>query len=86
MNFRWYVHLPSDRRQSPFGVPIPYHIRCIIHREKHVSNNFLHIDIPIERIIELYEQNVALYERMLQAEKEKVALLEILLRDKCSQV
>lgn len=45
--------------------------------------NYLQINNPIERIIELYEQKVALYERMLQSEKEKVALLEVFLRDKC---
>ncbi len=47
------------------------------------------INNPIEKIVQLYEEKVelheekvALYERMLQSEKEKVTLLEELLRDK----
>ncbi len=40
------------------------------------------INNPVERIIELYDEKMELYERMLQSEKEKVALLEELLRDK----
>lgn len=48
-----------------------------------MAYNYLQINNPVERIIELYEQKVALYERMLQSEKDKVALLENLLRDKC---
>jgi len=57
-----------------------------------VSNNFsdnieaynnTQINNLIEQIIELHEQKVLLYERMLQSEKEKVALLEDLLKDKC---
>lgn len=40
------------------------------------------INNPIDRIIQLYDEKVALYERMLQSEKDKVALLEELLRDK----
>lgn len=40
------------------------------------------INNPIERIVQLYDEKVALYERMLESEKEKVALLEELLRDK----
>lgn len=79
------MNIPPDviRNYSDEGT---LHIVSNIFSDNATANNFLHIDIPIERIIELYEQNVALYERMLQAEKEKVALLEILLRDKCSQV
>lgn len=37
---------------------------------------------PLEKIVQLYDEKVALYERMLQSEKEKVALLEEVLRDK----
>lgn len=37
---------------------------------------------PIEKIVQLYDEKMELYERMLQSEKEKVALLEELLRDK----
>lgn len=40
------------------------------------------INNPVEKIVQLYDEKVALYERMLQSEKEKVALLEDLLRNK----
>lgn len=46
------------------------------------AHNYLPINNQMERIIELYEQKVALHERMLQSEKEKVAFLEDLLSDK----
>jgi len=46
-------------------------------------NNFpLHN--PIEKIVQLYDEKMELYERMLQSENEKVALLEELLRDRSS--
>lgn len=38
------------------------------------------INNPIEKIVQLYDEKVALYERMLKSEQEKVALLEELLR------
>ena len=34
------------------------------------------INNPIEKIVQLYEEKVELYERMLKSEQEKVALLE----------
>ena len=37
---------------------------------------------PVEKIIELTNENASLYERMLANEKEKVALLEKLLNEK----
>lgn len=37
---------------------------------------------PIEKIIEVQEENKKLYERLLEAEKSKVAYLENLLKDK----
>lgn len=37
---------------------------------------------PIGKIVQLYDEKVALYERMLQAEKEKVGLLEEVLKNK----
>ena len=40
------------------------------------------INNPIERIVQLYNEKVELYERMLKSEQEKVALLEELLRNK----
>ena len=55
-----------------------------------VSNNFSDnssaynsytINNPIERIVQLYDEKVELYERMLKSEQEKVALLEELLRN-----
>jgi len=39
------------------------------------------INNPIERIVQLYDEKVELYERMLKSEQEKVALLEELLRN-----
>ncbi len=55
-----------------------------------VANNFSDnssaynytINNPIERIVQLYDEKVELYERMLKSEQEKVALLEELLRNK----
>ncbi|HBX44303.1 helix-turn-helix domain-containing protein [Limibacterium fermenti] len=46
-----------------------------------VINNYP-INNPIERIVQLYEEKVALYERMLKSEQEKNALLEELIRNK----
>jgi transcriptional regulator with XRE-family HTH domain len=40
------------------------------------------INNPIERIVQLYDEKVELYERMLKSEQEKVALLEELLKNK----
>jgi len=37
---------------------------------------------PIDKLVELYDEKVALYERMLKAEQEKVALLEDVLKSK----
>ena len=35
---------------------------------------------PIDKIVELFEENKKLYERLLQAEKEKIAYLEKLIK------
>lgn len=37
---------------------------------------------PIDKIVSLYDEKIALYERMLESEKEKVALLEKLINKK----
>lgn len=37
---------------------------------------------PLEKLIESYEENKKLYERLVQAEKDKVGYLEKILRDK----
>lgn len=37
---------------------------------------------PIDKIVELYNEKIELYERMLKTEKEKADLLEHLLKDK----
>jgi transcriptional regulator with XRE-family HTH domain len=37
---------------------------------------------PIEKVIEVYEENKKLYERLVQAEKDKVTYLEKLLKEK----
>lgn len=37
---------------------------------------------PIDKLVEVYEENKKLYERLVQAEKEKVAYLEKLLNNK----
>ncbi|MFH6989165.1 helix-turn-helix domain-containing protein [Flavobacterium collinsii] len=37
---------------------------------------------PLEKLIEAYEENKQLYERLVQAEKEKVEFLENMLKDK----
>ncbi len=40
---------------------------------------------PIEKIVELYNEKVELYERMLKSEQEKVTLLEGLLKSKIKE-
>lgn len=45
-------------------------------------NNYPTINNPIDKIIELYEEKASLYERMIKAEQEKVALLQEVLKDK----
>ena len=37
---------------------------------------------PLDKLVEVYEENKQLYERLLQAEKDKVTYLEKLLNDK----
>ncbi|MCP2025885.1 transcriptional regulator with XRE-family HTH domain [Flavobacterium sp. HSC-32F16] len=37
---------------------------------------------PLEKLIEAYEENKKLYERLIQAEKDKVEYLEKILKDK----
>lgn len=37
---------------------------------------------PLDKLIEAYEENKKLYERLVQAEKEKVEFLEKILKDK----
>lgn len=46
------------------------------------SINNSSINNPIERIVQLYDEKVELYERMLESEKEKVTLLEELVKSK----
>lgn len=46
-----------------------------------VAQNYYPTFNPFDKVVELYEQKEALYERMLQAEKEKVILLQETLRD-----
>ncbi|NDW10505.1 helix-turn-helix domain-containing protein [Dysgonomonas sp. 520] len=46
------------------------------------NENFDNVYNPIEKIIELTNEKVALYERMLALEQEKVAMLERLLNEK----
>jgi len=45
------------------------------------SNNHCNFN-PIDKLIESYEENKKLYERLLETEKEKVALLEKLFENK----
>ena len=45
------------------------------------TNNYY----PIEKIMELNQKNTELYERLLQAEKEKVAFLEKMLAEKSKE-
>jgi transcriptional regulator with XRE-family HTH domain len=37
---------------------------------------------PLDKLVEVYEENKKLYERLVQAEKDKVTYLEKLLKDK----
>lgn len=37
---------------------------------------------PLDKVVQLYDEKVALYERMLKVEQEKVALLEDILKNK----
>jgi transcriptional regulator with XRE-family HTH domain len=37
---------------------------------------------PLDKVVELYEEKEKLYERLIQAEKEKIEYLEKLLKDK----
>lgn len=46
-------------------------------------NNYT-IHNPIEKIVQLYDEKIKLYERMLASEREKVTLLEEFLRYKLS--
>jgi len=46
------------------------------------SNNHTFSFNPTDKLIEVYEENKKLYERLLEAEKSKVEYLERLLRDK----
>ncbi|WP_165026232.1 helix-turn-helix domain-containing protein [Dysgonomonas sp. ZJ279] len=47
-----------------------------------VGGDSIQYNSPVEKIIELTNEKVALYERMLELEKEKIAWLEKLLSDK----
>ncbi|WP_318310967.1 helix-turn-helix domain-containing protein [Flagellimonas crocea] len=51
--------------------------------DKVSSSNFGHYNIcnfnPLDKLVEAYEENKELYERLVQAEKDKVAYLEKLL-------
>ena len=37
---------------------------------------------PLDKLVEFYDENKKLYERLLESEKEKIAYLEKLLKDK----
>jgi hypothetical protein len=37
---------------------------------------------PIEKVVELYDEKIALYERMLKEKEEAIALLHDVLKDK----
>ena len=37
---------------------------------------------PLDKLVESYDENKKLYERLLESEKEKIAYLEKLLKDK----
>ncbi len=82
-----YIPLSSLllRGERSFLYPLAsvvYRCFSINYTDNATAHNYLPINNQMERIIELYEQKVALYERMLQSEKEKVAFLEDLLSDK----
>jgi len=76
------MNIPSDAIKN-FSDEEAMNIVSNNYSDNATANNYIQINNPIERIIALYEEKVALYERMLQSEKEKVALLENLIRDKC---
>lgn len=44
------------------------------------NNNYLCTINPLEKIIELYDENKRLYERLLNSERDKIAYLEKLLK------
>jgi transcriptional regulator with XRE-family HTH domain len=46
------------------------------------TNNYKCTFNPIDKVIELYDEKIALMERLLKAEQEKVALLEEVLKGK----
>ncbi|TDE43188.1 XRE family transcriptional regulator [Flavobacterium rhamnosiphilum] len=49
----------------------------------HILNSCNHINFnPIEKLVEVFEENKKLYERLVQAEKDKVEYLEKLLKGK----
>ncbi|MGB6037497.1 MAG: helix-turn-helix transcriptional regulator [Cryomorphaceae bacterium] len=54
--------------------------------EKVSSSNFGHNNTctfnPLDKVVELFEENKKLYERLVQAEKDKVSYLEALLKNK----
>jgi len=48
-----------------------------------ILNSCSHLTFnPLEKLIDAYEENKKLYERLVQAEKEKVEFLEKILKDK----
>ncbi|MEN2403036.1 helix-turn-helix transcriptional regulator [Flavobacterium sp. MC2016-06] len=48
-----------------------------------LNNSCSHLTFnPLEKLVESYEENKKLYERLLQAEKDKVEFLEKILKDK----
>lgn len=46
------------------------------------NNNYLCTFNPLDKLIEVYTEKEQLYERLLQAEKDKVAYLEKLVNNK----
>jgi len=58
-------------------------IICCNFTDTSTNNNNVNYNFsPIEKVLEMMEENKKLYERLLQTEKEKVALLERLLEKK----
>lgn len=78
------MNIPSDAIKN-FSDAEALKVVSNIFSDSATKDNHIQIENLVERIITLYEQKVALYERMLQSEREKVTLLEELLRNSIQQ-
>lgn len=78
------MNIPSDAIKN-FSDEEALNVVSNIFSDSATKDNHNQIDKLVERIIALYEQKVALYERMLQSEREKVTMLEELLRNSIQQ-